>query len=54
MTEIAIKKQIEAIKRVTKEAAKSKESARQFLIDAGIITDNKNTKTVIVQPFPSF
>lgn len=37
MTQIAIQKQVEAIIKVTKEASKTKETARQFLIDAGII-----------------
>ena len=37
MTQKAINEQLEAIKRVSEEVLKSKESARQFLIDAGII-----------------
>ncbi len=37
MTQIAIQKQIDAIIQATREATKSKESATQFLIDAGII-----------------
>ncbi len=37
MTQIAIKKQVEAIINVTKEAIKTKESARKFLTDAGIL-----------------
>ena len=41
MTQIAIQKQIEAIIQVTKEASKTKESARQFLIDAGILKVDK-------------
>jgi hypothetical protein len=41
MTQIAIQRQIEAIEQATAEALKSKESARQFLIDAGIIKDDK-------------
>lgn len=41
MTQIAIKTQIAAIKKVGEEALKTKESARKFLIDAGIIKDIK-------------
>lgn len=37
MTQQAINEQLEAIKKVCEEVHKSKESARQFLIDAGII-----------------
>lgn len=37
MTEEAIQKQIGVLKRATERACRSKESARQFLIDAGII-----------------
>jgi len=37
MTQIAIAKQIEAIKKVTEEALKSKEAAHKFLVDAGIV-----------------
>jgi hypothetical protein len=37
MTQIAIDQQIEAIRKVTTEALKSKESALKFLRDAGII-----------------
>jgi hypothetical protein len=37
MTQEEIDKQIEAIREVTKKATQSKETARQFLIDAGII-----------------
>jgi hypothetical protein len=44
MTQIAITTQIEAIKSVTVEALKTKESARKFLIDAGIIrAKNQNS-----------
>ncbi len=42
MTQIAIQTQIEAIKKVGDEALKTKESARKFLVDAGIIK-NKNS-----------
>ena len=48
MTQIAIQQQIEVIRQASAEARKSKESARQFLIDAGIIKakkkDQKATK----------
>lgn len=42
MTQIAIEQQIEAITKATKEASKSKETARQFLIDAGILQPAKS------------
>ncbi len=41
MTQIAIDQQVEAIKKVTQEALKTKESALKFLIDAGIIKEKK-------------
>ena len=41
MTQIAISTQIEAIKQATEEALKSKESAHKFLVDAGIIKEEK-------------
>ena len=37
MTQTAIQTQIEAIKKATAMALQSKETARQFLIDAGIL-----------------
>lgn len=37
MTQTAIKAQVEAINKATEIAAKSKESALKFLVDAGII-----------------
>jgi hypothetical protein len=43
MTQIAINQQIEAIKKVTQEALKTKESALKFLVDAGIIKEKKGT-----------
>jgi hypothetical protein len=36
MTKIQMQAQIDAIERVTKEALRSRETALQFLIDAGI------------------
>ena len=39
MTQIAIQQQIEAIRKTTEEALKTKESALKFLKDAGIISD---------------
>jgi hypothetical protein len=45
MTDLAIQKQIDAIKRATTEALKSKESARKFLIDAGILKEKNTTKS---------
>ena len=41
MTQKEIQEAIDAIRQASKEANKSKESARQFLIDAGIIKDDK-------------
>ena len=41
MTDAEIQHQIEVIRRATAKARKSKESARQFLIDAGIIKGKK-------------
>jgi hypothetical protein len=43
MTEIAIQKQIDAIKRGTEAALKSKKTALKFLIDAGILKDKKQS-----------
>ena len=37
MSSATIQKQIDAIQRITAEALKTPESARKFLIDAGII-----------------
>jgi hypothetical protein len=39
MTQIAVQTQIEAIKKAGDEALKTKESARKFLVDAGIIKE---------------
>jgi hypothetical protein len=49
MTQISIDQQIEAIRKVTAEALKSKESALKILRDAGIIgrlpeSNTKNSK----------
>jgi len=41
MTQEQIERQIEVIRLAGAEACKSKESARQFLIDAGIIREKK-------------
>ncbi len=41
MTQIAINQQIEALKKVTREALKTKESALKFLVDAGIVKEKK-------------
>lgn len=43
MTQIAIQKQLEAIKVVTEKALRSKEASRKILIDAGIIKEKKDT-----------
>lgn len=43
MTQIAIQKQVAALIKVTREASKTKETARQFLIDAGIIREKVET-----------
>ena len=45
MTQKEIQEAIDAIRQASKEANKSKESARQFLIDAGIIKDDKKRTT---------
>ncbi len=44
MTQIAIQQQIEVIRQASAEARKTKESARQFLIDAGIIKEERKEK----------
>jgi hypothetical protein len=41
MTQSAIQKQVEVIRQASAEARKSRESARQFLIDAGIIKEKR-------------
>ena len=43
MTEKQIKEQIDAIRQATAIASQSKESARQFLIDAGIIMPDRKS-----------
>lgn len=45
MTEQAYKEQIDAIKKVSKEARKSRESAIKFLVDAGIVKEKKIVKS---------
>lgn len=42
MTQIAIQKQVAAIISATKEAGKTKESARKFVVDAGILKPDKS------------
>jgi hypothetical protein len=44
MTQISIQEQIEIIRQASAEARKSKETARQFLIDAGIIKEESKEK----------
>jgi hypothetical protein len=47
MTQEAIRQQIEAIRQASADARKSPETARQFLVDAGIIkAEPKNDKQV--------
>ena len=46
MTSITISQQVKAIKEATKTAAQSKESALQFLKDAGIAKTNSSHKSV--------
>jgi hypothetical protein len=41
MAQITVQEQINAIQKVTQEALKSKEAAHKFLIDAGIIKEDK-------------
>ncbi len=45
MTQIAVKTQVEAIKKATAKALKSKEAALKFLTDAGIIKEEKSQKS---------
>jgi hypothetical protein len=50
MTQIAIQAQVDSIKKATEKAAKSKETAKKFLIDAGIIEDSKAETTTTQKP----
>ena len=50
MTQIAIQKQVEAIIKATKEAGKTKETARQFLVEAGILQSTAVVKHKNKQP----
>jgi hypothetical protein len=43
MSQTSIQDMLDAIDRGTAKALKSKEASRKFLIDAGIIKDNKKT-----------
>jgi len=45
MTKSAVQEQIDVINRATAKALKSKETARQFLLDAGIILAKPATST---------
>jgi hypothetical protein len=45
MTQTEIQQQIEVIRQATAEALKSKETARQFLIDAGIIREERKVSS---------
>ena len=45
MTQIAIQAQVEAIKKATEKALKSKETALKFLEDAGIVTGKGKSDT---------
>ena len=44
MTQAAIQEQVNIIKVATQNATRSKEAARQFLIDAGIIKKEEEAK----------
>ena len=44
MTQAAIQEQVNIIKVATQNATKSKEAARKFLIDAGIIKEEEKAK----------
>ena len=44
MTQIAIQTQVDAIKKATEKALRSKETALKFLTDAGILKDEKSSK----------
>ena len=48
MTQEAIRQQIEAIRQASADARKSPESARQFLIDAGIMK-KEEVKTLTIE-----
>ncbi len=52
MTQIAINTQVNAIKKATQDALKSKESALKFLVDAGIVkkSENPSTNTKVETP----
>jgi len=50
MTEEAIQRHLDAIKRFTNEALESKESARQLLVDAGIIKVHTGSKSEPQKP----
>ena len=45
MTQTAIKAQVDAINKATEMASKSKEAALKFLVDAGIIPQEKKENT---------
>ena len=49
MTQIAAQAQIKAIQEATREASKSPETARQFLVDAGILKVQEPTKHTTIQ-----
>ena len=47
MTQVAIQIQVDAIRKATEKALKSKETALKFLTDAGILRDEKAPKSVV-------
>lgn len=44
MTQVAIQKQVDAIRKATEKASRSKEAAIRFLTEAGILTEDKKEK----------
>lgn len=49
MTHTDIKAQVEAIKKVTENALRSKKSAMKFLVDAGIVNKEKLKTTTFTK-----
>lgn len=49
MTQVAIQAQVDSIKKATEKAAKTKESAKKFLVDAGIIEGSETRTNITAQ-----
>jgi hypothetical protein len=52
MQQTAIQSQIEAIKKATQIASKSKEAALKFLVDAGIVRQDSPKETITTAKTP--